>query len=178
MKDDAAASSSQDKAPRGNADSTKDTSSNRSFQLAQLLTMLPQIDSSKTPVTPLLQAVVNELVQWKTLQDNSGVDVKVKDMPLRMVLTRVEGKLNLVLYSTGELKQQLNEHHKELIAMLKKKDIDLSGLNVLELGDYVRQPGGKGNGQSGGQSGNPNSEKSLVTFDTLMKGADHDIANI
>ncbi len=167
-----------DKSAKPGSDSPKDKSDNRGFQLAQLLNQLPTVDGQKVPITPLLMAVVNELVQWKSIQDGKGVDVKVKDLPLRMVLTRVEGKLNLVLYAAGELKKELNEHHKELVALLKKKDIDLSGLNVLELGDYVKQPSGSGNRHSGQQSRNSDSEKSLVQFDTLMKGDHYDITTL
>jgi hypothetical protein len=62
-------------------------------------------------------------------------NIRIKEdkmFPLEIVLKKVEGKIKVTLYSKGDLKEEIKLHLQELIAYLKKKDIDLFSIDVLE----------------------------------------------
>ena len=57
-----------------------------------------------------------------------------EDLPLDIILKKVDGKIKILLLANGKMKEELLANLVELENYLRKKDIDLFSIDVLELG--------------------------------------------
>jgi len=74
--------------------------------------------------------VKDAVVQWIQSGMPDHYFANVKGLGLQIEITKVNGKMSLTLYANDQLKQQLQDHQKELAAWLTNRQIAVDGIQI------------------------------------------------
>jgi hypothetical protein len=105
--------------------------------------IVPQLVVVNSDLKGLFAMIKDKVLQSIKEAQNSSFfakqyNIKVKEglnFPFELAIKKVDGKFKITLLSTGALKDEIKRNLVELIEYLKKKDIDLYSIDVLELRD-------------------------------------------